>query len=211
MPRRKLTLHAAFKKYSIMGIIVIGSIALTILMLIALLVFIGNRMSNKLSANKKKWWLIAHVIFVMAYFAGLLGELVMAVSTTLAHFEEHIYAAHLYILFFDNFLIIPGGFGCLITGIWLAVRTNWGLVNYYWIIAKWVGNILAILLGSSMIGLRIHNTIPQILSLELFPLQNEAYLSNRMMLLVGIAACLVILLFLVVISYLKPWGKRTTV
>ncbi len=110
-----------------MGIIVVGSIALTILALTTLLVFVGNRMSKNLSGNKKKWWVIAHVIFVIMYFAGLLGELVMAVSTTLSNFEEHIYAAHLYILFFDNFLIIPGGFGCLITGIWIAVRTKLGI------------------------------------------------------------------------------------
>jgi len=145
------------------------------------------------------------------YFAGLLGELVMAVSTTLSNFEEHIYAADLYILFFDNFLIIPGGFGCLITGIWIAVRTNWGFAKYYWIIAKWIENIVAILLGSAIIGLRIHNSIPKILSLDLYPLQNQAYLNNRIMLFVGITICLVILLFLVGISYLKPWGKRTTV
>ena len=135
----------------------------------------------------------------------------MAVSTTLSNFEEHIYAAHLYILFFDNFLIIPGGFGCLITGIWIAVRTNWGFAKYYWIIAKWIENIVAILLGSAIIGLRIHNSIPKILSLDLYPLQNQAYLNNRIMLFVGITICLVILLFLVGISYLKPWRKRTTV
>lgn len=193
-----------------MGFIVIGSIALIIVILVALLVFVGNRMSRKMPAGQKKWWLVAHVIFVILYFAGLLGELVMAVSTTLSDFAAHIEAAHLYILFFDNFMIIPGGFGCLITGIWIAVRTNWGFANYYWIIAKWVGNILAILLGSSIIGLRIHNTIPQLLALDLYPLQNEAYLNNRMMIFVGIAVCLVILLFLVVISYLKPWGKRKT-
>lgn len=194
-----------------MGIIVIGSIALTILFLTTLLVFFGNRISKNLSINKKKWWVIAHVIFVIMYFAGLLGELVMAVSTIFPKFEDHIYAAHMYILFFDNFLIIPGGFGCLITGIWIAVRTNWGFTKYYWIIAKWIGNILAILLGSAIIGLRIQNEIPKILSIELYPLQAQEYLNNRMMLFVGIVTCLVILLFLVVISYLKPWGKRKTV
>ena len=132
----------------------------------------------------------------------------MAISTTLVGYEEHIYADHLFILFFDNFLIIPGGFGCLITGVWLAVRTQWGFTKFYWIIAKWVGNILAILLGSTIIGLRIHNTFPEIFSLNSYPLQNPAYLDNRFMLFIGISICLSILLFLVIISYLKPWGKR---
>jgi len=98
-------------------IIVIGAISLTILFLVSVLVFIGIKMSKRLSMNAKKWWIIAHVIFVVMYFSGLLGELIMAISTTLSGYEEHIYAAHLFILFFDNFLIIPGGFGSLITGV----------------------------------------------------------------------------------------------
>lgn len=189
-------------------VIVIGTIALTILVLVSVLLYLGTRASKKLSFHKKKWWLIAHVIFVIMYFSGLLGELIMAITTTLSGYEEHIHAAHLYILIFDNFLIIPGGFGCLITGIWLAIRTNWGFTKYYWIIAKWVGNILAILLGSAIIGLRIHNTFPQIFAVDLYPLQNQAYLDNRLMMFIGIAICLSILIFLVAISYLKPWGKR---
>ncbi len=36
-----------------MGIIIVGSIALTILALTTLLVFVGNRMSKNLSGNKK--------------------------------------------------------------------------------------------------------------------------------------------------------------
>ncbi|MGM0878250.1 MAG: hypothetical protein ACQEWV_26970 [Bacillota bacterium] len=79
-------------------IIVIGAISLTILILVSVLVFIGNKMLKKLSMNAKKLWIIAHVIFVVIYFSGLLGELIMAISTTLTGYEEHIYAAHLFIL-----------------------------------------------------------------------------------------------------------------
>lgn len=190
--------------------IVISIIALTILLLVWVLVVVGRKMEKNLSNNEKKWWTIAHVFFVIIYFSGLLGELIMAISTALDSFEKHIHAAHAFILFFDNFLIVPGGFGCLITGIWLAVRTHWGFTKFYWIIAKWVGNIIAILLGSTIIGLRIHNEFPQILSMSLHPLENPAYLSNRLMIFIGIFTCLALLLFLVIISYLKPWGKRKT-
>ncbi|MEI3611432.1 DUF2269 domain-containing protein [Pseudogracilibacillus sp. SO30301A] len=189
-------------------IIIIGAITFTIIALVFLLVFFGTKKEGKLKFNEKKWWIIAHVFFVILYFAGLLGELMMAIGTTQSFSDEQIYAAHTFILFFDNFLIIPGGFGCLITGVWIAVRTNWGFANYYWIIMKWVGNILAILLGSTIIGLRIHNTFPRLFSVDLHPLENQAYLDNRFMMFGGIIVCLCILIFLVVISYLKPKGKR---
>ncbi|WP_146160473.1 hypothetical protein [Desmospora activa] len=54
----------------------------------------------------------------------------------------------------------------------------------------------------------IHDTFGEIFSSQLPPLGNPMYLENRQMLFVGIAISLSILSFLVIISYIKPWGKR---
>lgn len=40
------------------------------------------------------------------------------------------------------------------------------------------------------------------------PLQNPVYVENRRLLVMGTLVSLFLLTFLVVISYLKPWGKR---
>lgn len=193
-----------------MNPIVFISISATILVLVSTLVIIGNRMSKKrrLSIKHKNWWLITHIIFAIMYCSGVFGQLLLAVSTTFITDRAHIYAAHLFILYFDDYLIVPGGFGSLITGIWLAVRTNWGFAKYYWVIAKWIGNISAILLGSSIIGSRVHHAFPKILSSTIHPLHNPAYFYSLKILYIGIIISLTILMFLVVISILKPWGKR---
>jgi hypothetical protein len=79
--------------------------------------------------------------------------------------EAQIYIGILFISYFDHFLTIPGALTSLFTGIWLALRTHWGgLTKYYWVLAKWIGNICAILLGSSITGNVVSNLFPQILS-----------------------------------------------
>ncbi|SHE50231.1 hypothetical protein SAMN05444392_101743 [Seinonella peptonophila] len=104
-------------------------------------------------------------------------------------------------------MIIPGALGCLITGIWLAVRTHWGFANYYWVITKSIGNIFAILFGGIFIRKWIHASLEGIFPPGINPLHSPIYLENRTALLVSLIFSLCVLISLVVISYLKPWGK----
>ncbi|HBC93297.1 MAG TPA: DUF2269 domain-containing protein [Pelotomaculum sp.] len=184
-------------------------ISLTMFGLVSILVLVGNAISRKKLSNKQKnCWLIAHIFFIIIAFSGLIGQLLLANATAFLTDREHLFAAHLFIVYFDDYLIIPGAFGSFITGIWLAVRTHWGFTKHYWIIAKWIGNIAAILLGSAIIGGRIHHAFPEILSNSIHPLQNPAYFYSLKILFIGIIISLAIFVFLVVISILKPWGKR---
>lgn len=181
---------------------------LALLGLVALLASIGKKKLKKLGIKQKNGWLLAHSIFVIVYFGGLLGTLLLSVATTFTTDGELIYAAHLFIQYFDWFLIIPGAFGSLTTGTWLAVRTNWGLTKHYWIIAKWVGNISAITFGGSLMRIWIHDNFSIIFTGNIHPLQNPAYLHNRQMLFIGTAISFTFLIFLLVMSYFKPWGRR---
>lgn len=183
-------------------------IPLGLLVMIGIIAIMGKRFSKKLSINQKTGWLIAHVIFVIVYFSGMFGTLLLSVSTMYTTDGGLIYGAHLFIQYFDWFLIIPGAFGSLLTGSWLAARTNWGLTKFYWVIAKWVGNIAAITFGAHYMRIRIHDNFHGIFSSLVHPLQNPAYLENRQLLFTGIAISFAILIFLLLISYLKPWRKR---
>lgn len=168
---------------------------------------VEKRISKKFNAKRKRWWLISHIAFVLIYFSGILGTLLLALTTLYTSVGEEIYAAHLFIQYFDWFLIIPGAFGSLITGFGLAVGT-WGLTKHYWVIAKWVGNAAVILFGAVFMRIWIHDAFGEIFSSQLSPLNNLFYLENRQMLFIGIAISLSMLSFLVIISYVKPWGKR---
>ncbi|MEG6522906.1 DUF2269 domain-containing protein [Desulfotomaculum sp. 1211_IL3151] len=184
-------------------------LVITIILLIAMLVAISKFRTEKLSVKQKNWWLIAHVLFVIIYFSGLFGTLLLtSIATTIIHDRELIYAAHLFSKYCDWFLIIPGAFGSLITGVWLSLRTQWGLIKYNWIIVKTLGNIGAILYGATLMRIWFDQTVDLSSSGQMNPLQNPAYLHSRELLIIGTIISLGILISLVVISYFKPFGKR---
>ncbi|WP_104371491.1 DUF2269 family protein [Desulfocucumis palustris] len=186
------------------------TILAVLLMITGLTLLIGKFRKNKLKIKQKNWWLITHMIFVIIYLGGVFGMLLLAVLTKFTTDNNLVYASHVFIKRFDHFLVIPGAFGSLITGIWLAIRTHWGgLTKHYWVFAKWIGNIVAIILGSTYVRIWISDSLSASkIASGMHPLQNPAYLENRQLLFFGIAICLAILFFLVVISYIKPWGKR---
>lgn len=183
-------------------------ITMLVPVLLALLVIWIARRFGKLSVTAKKWWLFAHVVCAVIYFSGLFGTLLLALSTKFTTDSQQIYAAHRFIHLFDWFLIIPGAATSLITGLALAVRTNWGLTKYYWVMAKWIGNIGAITFGGTVMRHWIHEPFANVPDRVVNPLLSPAYLHNRRLLFLGIAISFAILLFLSAISYLKPWGRR---
>ncbi len=189
----------------ILGILQITFIGI---ILIGLIAWIGMKFKNKLTHKQKTRWLIAHTIFVIIYFGGVLGAFLLAMSARFTTKYQLIYAAHLFMQYFDWFLIIPGGLGSLFTGIWLAIRTHRGLLKYYWVITKWVGTIGAIAYGGNFMRYAFHDNFYKIFPDNIHPLNNPDYLQNRELLFISFAVAFAILISLLLISYLKPWGKR---
>ncbi|CAG7652576.1 DUF2269 domain-containing protein [Paenibacillus allorhizosphaerae] len=180
---------------------------LLVLLIAVPVISIGKMRDIRLNAKQKKWWVISHVLFVIMYFTGVLGNFVLTLFTLFIKDRELIYAAHYFIKYFDWYLIVPGALGSLATGLWLAVGA-WGIINYYWVIVKWVGNLTTIFFGSIFIGTWIEKALHALSLNEFEPMQNPDYLHSQKMLLAGSAVVLAILIFLTAISYLKPWGKR---
>ncbi|QCR30538.1 DUF2269 domain-containing protein [Priestia megaterium] len=185
------------------------TLLVTLVLLTLLCVFISKKLLKKLTRRSKQWWLIIHALSVIIYFGGIFGQLLVTSSMAFFSDQSQIYVGILFISYFDHYLTIPGALASLFTGIWLALRTQWGgLTKYYWVLTKWIGNMLAILLGSSITGNVVYNLFPKILSSDLHPLQNPLYFQSRRMLFWGISISFILLAFLVIISYIKPWGKR---
>jgi hypothetical protein len=193
--------------------IIVGTLATltAILLLLAALVIAGRFITKKLTIKQKNWWLIAHILFVTVYFSGLFSTLLLAgMTTTIITDRAQIYAAHLFSKYSDWFLIIPGAFGSMVTGVWLSVRTHWGFTKYYWIIIKILGNTVAILYGATFMRIWFDQTVALSSVSQVNILQNPAYLHNRLMLITGSVISIAILVFLVIISVIKPYGKRNS-
>ncbi|SEN71465.1 hypothetical protein [Lihuaxuella thermophila] len=185
---------------TVLGILIVIGIAS------AIPIAIGKKLSIKLNAKQKKWWLILHILFVILYFSGILGSLLLALFTRWKTDHAVIHSAHLFIEYFDWFLIIPGMMGSLMTGFWLAVGA-WGITRHYWVIVKWVGTITAILFGSTIMDTWIHESFTAISANSIQPVHNPDSHHNQKM-IIGFLLVLTNAIFLTVISYVKPWGKR---
>jgi hypothetical protein len=72
---------------------------------------------------------------------------------------------------------------------------------------KSIGNIFLILFGGIVIRNWIHDHLDEVFSSPIHPLQSPLYLEHRTILLSCLTISLVVILFLTIISYIKPWGK----
>lgn len=189
-----------------MDIIAYTLITLGAIMLV--LIFAGRRFSKKLGSGGRKRWLVLHIIFVLIYFSGVSGQtLIHILSSQLANLDTLRFTLELQHQF-DNIFIIPGAFGTVITGTWLCVRTSWGISRYYWIICKWAGTIIIVVLGIWFIGLTLMRRLPAVFEQETAPLQSQAYAYADTLLYAGQFTGLCMIITLTVLSYLKPKKQR---
>jgi uncharacterized membrane protein len=108
----------------------------------------------------------------------------------------------------DDYLIIGGALGALITGLIYSIWTNWGFFKYPWISVKWVMIILQILFGTFVLGPCINNNVVIAGRLRDAALTDPVFLDNVLTSQIGGTIQLVLLLTIMVISVQKPWRKK---
>jgi uncharacterized membrane protein len=166
-----------------------------------------NPRRSKLSITQKRWLLSAHLLFVTAWLGSGLCSLALTI-TTLFPTDPHLLNTVAVVTgTLDSTITRLGAGGTLITGILLAVLTQWGLLRFYWINAK---EILAVLcVAVDFIALRWNEHLISVsAALGLQALSNPVYLTNRTLLFAGILIRIIALSCIVVISIFKPWGQR---
>lgn len=105
-------------------------------------------------------------------------------------------------------VVIPGAFGCLITGLIYSTFSNWGFFKHGWMIFKWIVTVAAILFGTFYLGPWETNMMEISGELGMASLDDATYLHNQKMnLLFGCLQCL-LLIVTVFISVFKPWKGR---
>lgn len=108
-------------------------------------------------------------------------------------------------------VVIPGAFGCLVTGLIYSSFSNWGFFKHTWLVFKWIVTVTAILFGTFFLGPWEATMMEISGKLGMSSLTDQAYLYNeRMNVIFGGMQCL-LLMVTIFISILKPWKtKRDT-
>ncbi|WP_285907592.1 DUF2269 family protein [Pseudodesulfovibrio pelocollis] len=102
-------------------------------------------------------------------------------------------------------VVIPGAFGCLLTGLAYSLLTGWGFFRHGWLILKWVATVAAILFGTFFLGPWETAMMNISGELGLAALDDPAYLANQRLNFVWGAVQVAGLVALIWISVFKPW------
>lgn len=106
-------------------------------------------------------------------------------------------------------VIIPGAFGCLLTGILYGALTNWGFFKHKWLIFKWVLTLVAIFCGTFFLGPWEETMLHLSKEMGMLAIINESYVSSEKNLLLFGTIQTLFLIAAIFISIFKPWkGKR---
>ena len=105
-------------------------------------------------------------------------------------------------------VVIPGAFGCLVTGLIYSTFSNWGFFKHTWMIFKWVVAVSAILFGTFFLGPWETNMMEISGKIGISSLNDAEYLYNEKMNLIFGTIQVLVLMITIFISIFKPWKSR---
>ena len=94
----------------------------------------------------RKLALTAHIASSVGWFGAVAGFEALAIAGLCCSDSLTIRAAYVSIRSIVWFIIIPFAFFSLLTGLFLALSTRWGLFRHYWILIKFMINTLGSLI-----------------------------------------------------------------
>jgi uncharacterized membrane protein len=164
---------------------------------------------KKMGKKGLRWLKGFHIIAVSCWIGGAVALILLYLLKDNVVNGDVLYGINQSIHHVDMVVVvIPGAFGCLITGLIYGIFSNWGFFKHNWMIFKWIVTITAILFGTFYLGPWETKMMEISGELGMSALNDSSYLYNQKMnLLFGSLQCLV-LMITVFISIFKPWGKR---
>jgi hypothetical protein len=109
-----------------------------------------------MTPGARKFALTAHVTSSVGWLGSVAGFLALAIAGLTSQDAQMVRAAYLATELITWFVIVPLAFASLLTGLVVALGTQWGLFRHYWVLIKFVLTILAtflLLLHTRPIGL----------------------------------------------------------
>lgn len=165
---------------------------------------------NKLGLTGLKWLKGFHLIAVCCWIGGGIALVLLYFLKNGVTDGSVLYGINKSIHFVDMaIIVIPGAFGCLITGLIYGIFTKYGFFRHGWMIFKWVVTVGAILFGTFYLGPWETEMMNISSQLGIASLEDPAYLYNQRMNIIFGALQVLLLLVTVFISIFKPWKRKS--
>jgi hypothetical protein len=153
----------------------------------------------------RKFVRTAHITFTVGWLGAVAGFLALAIVGLTSQDAQLVRAAYLAMELITRFVIVPSSFiPLLLTGPLLSLGTPWGLFRHYWILMKFLINILSTIL------LMLHiQPISYLSRAAAEGTLSSADLSMRIQMVVASAAALLALLAATALGVYKPRGMTS--
>ncbi len=163
---------------------------------------------KKVNAKQKQWLITLHVVFAGMWFGTALCMIIIVLMNSNTANGDELYAINSVMKLLDDVVIIPSASFSLFSGALICWLTVWGFFKHYWVIAKWIGTVTLIVTGSIWLGPWTNAMTSISAEDRLQALQNPLYVFDQKGVLIGAIIQTSCLLFIIAISFVKPWGKR---
>lgn len=169
-----------------------------------------NKKPFKLSLQQKNWVLSFHIGFAALWTGTVLSMFLIALRNKDTTNSDILFALNSAINLLDDIVVIPAAIGSVITATLLCWQTNYGFFKFYWVIAKWILTTGLMIFGTFWLFPWGNAAEGIALSEGLNSFKNPVYLFDARGVLIGSFIQVSCLFFLIAISTLKPWGRRST-
>ncbi|MDR1045253.1 MAG: DUF2269 family protein [Candidatus Adiutrix sp.] len=163
---------------------------------------------KKFSARGQRTLKIIHLVTACLWLGGAAAINLMILWLGPGESGPELVGYDLARKFIDDLVLIPGAMGCLLSGLLICWLTPWGFFRHRWVAVKWVLTVACILFGTFYMGPRLNGQHLISQELGLAAVSDPLYVANRFHNILGGVVQVLSLLFLVVISVLKPWKKK---
>ncbi|MDB9823081.1 hypothetical protein OAC89_05200 [Deltaproteobacteria bacterium] len=163
----------------------------------------------KIKAKGLRWLKGFHLIAVSCWIGGALSLMLLYFLKADINDGSVLYGINRSIHHVDMaVVVIPGAFGCLITGLIYSIFSNWGFFKHNWLIFKWIVTVTAILFGTFWLGPWETDMMKISGELGISASSSPTYLYNQKMnFIFGGLQCLLLMITLF-ISIFKPWKRK---
>ena len=152
----------------------------------------------------RKFALTAHVTSSVGWLGAVVAYLALTIVGLTSGDPQLARAAYVVIEVLGWWVIVPFSLAALLTGLVQSLGTEWGLFRHYWILAKFLLTIGAII----VLLVHMRTAVRRVSALVAEPTWSIATLGElRVQLLVHAAGGLLVLLVATTLSVYKPWGR----
>ena len=152
---------------------------------------------------------ISHLLFAIMWIGGVMALVSLQLGQA-PQTKDMMYLAAQSHLIVDEYFLIPGGIGIIVTAVLYGSFSKWGFFKHKWLVAKWILTVLLVVLGAGYMGVTIKENMVYAQRIQADNADTSIFLANiRYVAIAGIVQ-LIGFAYIIVISVVKPWRKKNT-